>query len=147
MRDAPLALTLRATRTRKISHLLRTSAQKDKLQAAAPLLKSRVCSRWAESVVHEEKNARRYYVSGLVQGVGYRYFVERAAKYLNVMGYVRNLGDGRVEVYAIASVESHATLRRELERGPKGASVASVAEEIAAIESGFAQHFSIEYDA
>ncbi len=97
--------------------------------------------------MHEELNARRYYVSGMVQGVGYRYFVERAAKYLNVMGYVRNLRDGRVEVYAIASADSHVTLRRELERGPKGASVTGVTEETAATEPGFADHFSIEYDA
>ncbi len=132
---------------RKISHLLRTPAQKDRLRAAAPLLKSRVCSLWVESVVHEELNARRYYVSGLVQGVGYRYFVERAAKYLNVMGYVRNLRDGRVEVYVIASGESLATLRQTLERGPDGASVTSVAEEDAAVETEFADAFSIEYDA
>ena len=97
--------------------------------------------------MHDELNAKRYYVSGMVQGVGFRYFVERAAKYLNVMGYVRNLRDGRVEVYAIASADSLVTLLRELKRGPKGASVTGVTEETAATEEEFAHHFSIEYDA
>jgi acylphosphatase len=93
--------------------------------------------------VHEEQIAKRYYVSGMVQGVGYRYFVERAAKHLKVGGYVRNLGD----VYAIGPAASLATLRRTLERGPSGASVTGVAEEDAAIERTFADRFSIEYDA
>jgi acylphosphatase len=126
---------------------LRTAAQKERLAAAAALLKSRVCCPWAESTVHEELIAKRFYVSGLVQGVGYRYFAERAAKRARVAGYTRNLRDGRVEVYAIGPVESLAALRRDLERGPSGASVTSVAEEDATIESKFANKFSIEYDA
>jgi len=47
-----------------------------------------------------KKQARRYFVSGLVQGVGYRYFTQDAADRLRLTGYVRNLRDGRVEVYA-----------------------------------------------
>jgi acylphosphatase len=132
---------------RKISQLLRNRIQKDRVAAAAALLKSRVCSSWAESVVHEEQIAKRYYVSGMVQGVGYRYFVERAARHLKVAGYVRNLGDGRVEVYAIGPAASLASLRRTLEQGPSGASVTGVTEEDAAIEQAFADNFSIEYDA
>jgi len=97
--------------------------------------------------VHEEKNAKRYYVSGTVQGVGYRYFAERAASHLGVSGYVRNLRDGRVEVYAIGAAESLTSLRQRLERGPIGASVDKVAEEDAPIEPRFQQSFSIEYDA
>jgi acylphosphatase len=132
---------------RKISHPLRNQIQKERLAAAEALLKSRVCCPWAESVVHEEQNAKRYYVSGMVQGVGYRYFVERAAKYLKLAGYVRNLRDGRVEAYAIGPAESLAALRQTLERGPKGASVMSVTEEDATIEQNHAIAFSIEYDA
>lgn len=97
--------------------------------------------------MHEEPNAKRYYVSGMVQGVGFRYFAERAAMHLKVMGYVRNLRDGRVEVYAIAAAESLAALRRDLERGPHGATVTSVTEEEAVVEPRFADEFSIEYDA
>jgi acylphosphatase len=126
---------------------LRTAAQKERLAAAAALLKSRVCCPRAESTVREEPIAKRFYVSGLVQGVGYRYFAERAAKRVKVAGYTRNLRDGRVEVYAIGPVESLAALRRDLESGPSGASVTSVAEEDATIESKFANKFSIEYDA
>ncbi len=96
--------------------------------------------------MHEEKNAKRYYVSGMVQGVGYRYFVERAARHLNLTGYVRNLRDGRVEAYAIGIEESLTTLRITLERGPRGASVSGVVEEPAEIELQFTGKFSIEYD-
>jgi acylphosphatase len=97
--------------------------------------------------VHKEKNSKRYYVSGIVQGVGYRYFAERVARHLLLVGYTRNLHDGRVEVYAIGSAESLAALRRELERGPAAASVTSVIEEEASLEPEFAESFSIEYDA
>jgi acylphosphatase len=132
---------------RKISHLHRNGIQKERLAALEALLKSRVCSSQAESAVHEEQNAKRYYVSGMVQGVGYRYFVERAAKHLKVHGYVRNLRDGRVEAYAIGPAASLAALRQTLERGPKGAYVTSVAEEDATIEPQYVDVFSIEYDA
>jgi acylphosphatase len=148
MRGRTLAFSATATKCqRKISHPLRNQIQKESLGAAAALLKSRVCSFQAESAVHEEQIAKRYYVSGMVQGVGYRYFAERAAKYLKVGGYVRNLSDGRVEAYAIGSAASLAALRQTLERGPRGASVTTVAEEDATIEPEYAHHFSIEYDA
>jgi acylphosphatase len=98
-------------------------------------------------VVHEETKAKRYYVSGVVQGVGYRYFVERAAKYLKVKGFVRNLRDGRVEAYAIGSDDALAALGRDLERGPRGSLVTSVSEEDAKIEPKYADDFLIEYDA
>ena len=55
-------------------------------------------------------SARRYFVRGRVQGVGFRYFVERAAAELKLTGYTRNLDDGRVEVYAAgppANVRAH----------------------------------------
>lgn len=97
--------------------------------------------------MHEEQNAKRYYVSGSVQGVGYRYFVERAARHLKLTGYVRNLRDGRVEAYAIGSADALSSLRLSLERGPNGSSVTGVIEESAEIETRFAEEFSIEYDA
>jgi acylphosphatase len=121
--------------------------QKERLSRDGALLKSRVCSLRTESVVRDEMNAKRYFVSGLVQGVGYRYFAERAARHANVTGYTRNLRDGRVEVYAIGTAVSLAALRGDLERGPRGASVTSVAEEEATIDANYADEFSIEYDA
>ena len=97
--------------------------------------------------MQEDTNAKRFYVSGIVQGVGFRYFVERAARHLNLAGYVRNLRDGRVEAYAIGSSESLLSLRVSLERGPMGSSVSGVLEEPAEIEVQFTESFSIEYDA
>ena len=94
----------------------------------------------------EEKVAKRYYVSGIVQGVGYRYFAVRAARQLGVAGFAKNLRDGRVEVYAIASHATLKSFRSELRRGPRGASVDEVAEDTAEIELEFASAFSIEYD-
>ncbi|HEY6904909.1 MAG TPA: acylphosphatase [Candidatus Acidoferrales bacterium] len=97
--------------------------------------------------MHERKNAKRYYVSGAVQGVGYRYFAERVAAQLGISGYVRNLRDGRVEVYAIGLADSLASLRRCLERGPVGASVEKVTEEETPIDPRLERGFSIEHDA
>ncbi len=42
------------------------------------------------------------FISGRVQGVGFRYFTFKLAKELGVKGYVKNLPDGRVYVYAVA---------------------------------------------
>ena len=83
----------------------------------------------------------------MVQGVGFRYFVHRAARDLKLGGYVRNLRDGRVEVYAVAENSSLNQLRLELERGPSGAYVSRVSEEEAPVDSQFSQTFSIEDDA
>ena len=91
--------------------------------------------------------ARRYYVSGVVQGVGYRYFARRAAVRLGLNGYTRNLHDGRVEVYAIGREGDLDALRANLERGPEAASVTSVIGENASVDPQFAGGFSIEYDA
>jgi acylphosphatase len=100
-----------------------------------------------ETTVRDESKAKRYYVSGIVQGVGFRYFAQRMAMRLGISGYTRNLSDGRVEVYAIAPAESHGALRAALERGPQSASVSRVVEEDTGIEARFAEGFSIEYDA
>jgi acylphosphatase len=62
-------------------------------------------------------------VSGLVQGVGYRYFVVRHARKLGLSGYVRNLADGSVEVEAEGGEPESRELLRLLEEGPPGAVV------------------------
>ena len=91
--------------------------------------------------MNEVKQAKRYLVSGMVQGVGFRYFTQDVAEKLRVSGFVRNLGDGRVEVFAIATPQQHAELRAMLERGPRFSSVSGVKEEPAApdprYEGGF----------
>ncbi len=122
------------------------------LQRSFYVMPSRTSARIAHllsagfSGMHETQVARRYYVSGMVQGVGYRYFARQAAQRLGLAGYVKNLRDGRVEVYAIGPSSLLDSLRAELERGPSGASVASVGEEEAAIDSKFAARFSVERD-
>jgi acylphosphatase len=93
----------------------------------------------------QTRESRRFLVSGIVQGVGYRYFAMRAAQRLGLSGYARNLPDGRVEVYAVGGASKLGELRNELERGPQGASVAAVAEEEAALNPEFAKGFSIEH--
>jgi acylphosphatase len=97
--------------------------------------------------LRQEKTAKRYFVSGMVQGVGYRYFARTAARRLGLSGYVRNLRDGRVEVYAIGSPDEIEALRPELERGPQVSRVSSVDAEDAVVESQYEGDFTIEYDA
>lgn len=96
--------------------------------------------------MREEIQAKRYYVAGIVQGVGYRFFAERTATRLGLAGYAMNLRDGRVEVYAIGPEKLLAELRRELERGPRAAQVEGVAEEDVAVDARFSGGFSIEFE-
>lgn len=81
-----------------------------------------------------------------MQGVGYRYFTEDAADRLRLTGYVRNLRDGRVEVYAIGAEEQFARLLLALKEGPRGAMVSGVAEESATVDAQYAEEFSITHD-
>jgi acylphosphatase len=94
----------------------------------------------------ERAEAKRFYVSGMVQGVGYRYFAQRVAERLGIAGYVKNLRDGRVEVYAIGSAAQLEALRGELEQGPEAAVVSGVAEVEAARIARHIGGFSIEFD-
>jgi len=70
--------------------------------------------------------ARRYLISGRVQGVGFRAFVRALARELGLAGTVANLADGRVEVEAAGSEAAHAELERRLRQGPQGARVRDV---------------------
>ncbi len=90
--------------------------------------------------------ARRYFASGTVQGVGYRYFVQRAAQRLRLSGFVRNLRDGRVEVFGCGDHASLRKLRAELERGPRGATVTGVEELEVSPGEIIGGEFRIEYD-
>lgn len=73
-----------------------------------------------------EQQGARWFVSGRVQGVGFRYFVRRAAEPLGLVGWVRNLPDGRVEVVGSGSREAVAELHSALARGPRFARVDNV---------------------
>ena len=63
--------------------------------------------------------------------MGFRYFTQDAAEKLRISGFVRNLGDGRVEVFAMGTAQQHLELRRMLERGPRFSNVSEVQEEVA----------------
>ena len=86
--------------------------------------------------------ARRWFVRGRVQGVGYRYFAQRSAQSLGLTGYARNLDDGRVEVYAAGTADKLAALAPLLHRGPRWADVRGVEEQEAAVETS--SYFHIE---
>jgi acylphosphatase len=72
------------------------------------------------------RGARRYLVSGRVQGVGFRYFTQDIATREGVTGLVRNLPDGRVEAIAEGDEESLTRFERALRRGPSHARVEQV---------------------
>lgn len=71
---------------------------------------------------------RRYIITGRVQGVGFRWFVEREARAIGVGGWVRNNDDGSVEVLASGSDEQLATLRARLKQGPRASRVDEIHE-------------------
>ncbi|MFZ0311698.1 MAG: acylphosphatase [Candidatus Korobacteraceae bacterium] len=71
---------------------------------------------------------RRYVVSGRVQGVGFRWFVEREAAQLGITGWVRNCENGDVEVMATATADQHNALRQRLQQGPRASRVDLVGE-------------------
>jgi acylphosphatase len=67
--------------------------------------------------------ARRYLISGRVQGVGFRYFTEAAAGREGIHGWVRNLPDGGVEAAAEGEAEAVERFERAIRHGPPGARV------------------------
>ena len=86
--------------------------------------------------------ARRYLISGRVQGVGFRFFTESQASIEGLHGWARNLGDGRVEVLFEGDFEAVERAEARLRRGPPGARVEEVTiEEVA--PSGRATGFMI----
>ena len=70
--------------------------------------------------------ARSYIVSGRVQGVGYRFFVHRAAAIEGVHGWVRNLPDGNVEIRAEGDASVLERFERKIRQGPPSARVEDV---------------------
>ena len=78
--------------------------------------------------------ARRFTVSGRVQGVWFRESTRREALRLGITGYAINLDDGTVEVLACGSPEALDALGAWLHEGPPMASVAHVADSVADFE-------------
>lgn len=73
-------------------------------------------------------DCRRFIVRGRVQGVGFRWFVEREARTLAIAGWVRNNVDGTVEVLAMGSGEQLRALKARLQAGPRASRVDTVDE-------------------
>jgi acylphosphatase len=67
--------------------------------------------------------ARRYVVSGRVQGVGFRYFAQATASRDGLHGWVRNLPDGGVEAVAEGEADALDRFEQALRHGPPGARV------------------------
>ena len=76
------------------------------------------------------KVARKYIISGLVQGVGFRFFTQRAAARHQVLGYVRNLEDGRVETLAEGEPRAVEDFKHELLTGPTYSKVEEIEETV-----------------
>ena len=88
--------------------------------------------------------ARRFFISGDVQGVGYRFFTQRAAARHQVGGYVKNLADGRVEALAEGPRQSVESFKHDLATGPAFANITHV-EEINVEPTGKYSSFRIEH--
>ena len=78
--------------------------------------------------------------------MGFRFYARHAAEKLHLGGYVRNLRDGRVEVYALGTAEQLAGMCAALERGPRFSSVTQVDEEPAQVDPQYTKDFIITYD-
>ena len=69
--------------------------------------------------------ARRFTISGRVQGVGFRWFAKDVADREGVSGWVRNLPDGRVEALVEGDTDAVTRVERSLRMGPRGARIAT----------------------
>jgi acylphosphatase len=87
--------------------------------------------------------ARKFFISGAVQGVGYRFFAQRAAARHQVLGYVRNLEDGRVEALVEGKSDAVEGFKNELLTGPTYSKVEHI-EELVLEPSKLYSSFRIE---
>lgn len=87
--------------------------------------------------------ARRYFVSGMVQGVGFRYFAQRSAAKHQIRGFIRNLSDGRVEAFVEGSERAVIAFKEDIAAGPPFSNV-EMLEEIVEEPTGEFGAFMIE---
>ena len=86
--------------------------------------------------------SRRYVIRGRVQGVGFRSFVQIAARKVGLDGQVLNRGDGSVEAVAVGEVEAIESFEQALRTGPPNARIEGV-EITDSAPTGFGSGFSI----
>ena len=91
------------------------------------------------------KVARKYQISGRVQGVGFRFFAERCANQLGLFGYVKNCWDGTVEAYAIGDAASLQEFKARLAEGPRSARVDNLQESEEQVNNRY-KRFVVESD-
>ena len=72
------------------------------------------------------KKAVRMYVSGTVQGIFFRQFVKDNAERYNLRGFVRNLEDGRVEIFIEGDIENVDKMIELVQKGPKHSQIKKV---------------------
>ena len=72
------------------------------------------------------KKSVRLYINGIVQGVFFRMFVKENAERYNVKGFVRNLEDGRVEVFLEGNVDEVNKMIELCKKGPKHSKIIKV---------------------
>jgi acylphosphatase len=86
-----------------------------------------------------------FLVKGRVQGVGFRWFVQREAAEIGLRGWVRNTNEGHVEVVSVGDEASLAELKVALRKGSRGSRVDAVVEdELAESEGAQLGPFEIE---
>jgi acylphosphatase len=77
---------------------------------------------------------RHVTVGGRVQGVGYRYFVEQAARSHDIEGWVRNRRDGSVEAVFAGPEQAVTAVIAACRRGPSSARVEALRDEVASAD-------------
>ena len=97
-----------------------------------------------DASAYSRRVARRFIISGDVQGVGFRFFAQRAAARHQVVGYVKNLADGRVEALAEGPGPEVEAFKNDLAAGPRHGRVDHV-EELTLDPSGSFSSFRIEH--
>jgi len=93
-----------------------------------------------ESTEMEDQTARRFVVSGRVQGVGFRAFAQHAARSIGVTGWARNLDDGDVEVHANGTKNQLDDFEARLRQGPRWGEVRSMTAAEAEVSDATAFH-------
>ena len=87
--------------------------------------------------------ARKFIISGVVQGVGFRFFTQRSAARHQILGYVKNLKDGRVESLAEGDEKAVENFKHDLTAGPAYSQVEEI-EEIVLDPTNLYSSFRIE---
>jgi len=90
------------------------------------------------------KTRAHIFISGFVQGVGFRFFTILQARKFGVSGFVKNLRDGRVEVVTEGESKDVKALIRCLREGPPGANVTGVDVDWEKYEGDFSD-FAVEF--